>query len=140
MLQRMLDDRAASVQSVQDTGRQLAGSGEQLDKDLAHMQDRWQALQQQASERQAVLDTMVAAARDYNNALLPMLKWLDDAGKKVASVFSNIPTDPNAIVQRLADGRTLQDDVVTHKPQLDNVVLAADELQKHAVGKSFWCV
>lgn len=134
MLQHMLDDRAASVQSVQDTGRQVAGGGEQLEKDLGHMQDRWQALQQQASERQALLDTMIAAARDYNNILLPMLEWLDSAEKKLSSISSNMPTDPTAIAQLLTDSRTLHDDTIAHKHLLDDVIAAGNELLKNAIG------
>lgn len=140
MLQRMLDDRAPSVESVKTTGSQLVNNTgdkkekEQLEAELDRLAARWNKLQEHAAARQALLDSMIQSARDYHEKLIPFLEWLENTEKKLTS-SGNISTEPNVINQQLTNDRMLEGDIKVHKPDLDNVVLLGSELLKHATGK-----
>ena len=69
-LQRMLDDRAPSVDSVLDIGSNLIEQGDeqergQIEQELQELTNRWERLAESANERQEGLQRTLRAAQQF---------------------------------------------------------------------------
>ena len=88
---RMLDDRRASIESVQDIGDELTSQATEAEKQaieaqLTDLNSRWNMITHQAEERQAALDDTIQVARLYHEQRDPFLEWIDVSERVWAAV------------------------------------------------------
>lgn len=134
----MLDDRAATVESVKSIGADYAkitdkAEKQQIQAQLRDLTQRWEALVQSQADRQAALEAALDAAKIFTDRLIPFLEWLEPTEKKV-SAMENLEPDAEKISHLMEEQQAVNRDIAEHKPNLDDIVVSGSELLKHAKG------
>ena len=104
-MRRMLDDRAANVESVKAIGSKLTNrvdstDNRQLQDALVDLDLRWVKLTNAAGERWRSLEEMLDSARAFHEQVEPFVHWLELTEKKV-SALDNIGCDAVKIEQQI---------------------------------------
>ena len=138
-LMRMLDDRCPSIDSVQNIGNELTSQTADTDKQqvedqLSDLNARWNTIVHQADDRQTVLDDTIHMAKQYHEQRDPFLEWIDTS-ERIGSAVDPIGTEAPVIETQLDHQRAIMDDILQHKPDLDELILTGAELLKFCPGK-----
>lgn len=67
-------------------------------------------------------------ANSYQDKLLPLLDWLDNAERKVKDM-SHMPTDEDKMQQRIKDHDVLHKDILRKRPAFNDLIDAANNLR-----------
>ncbi|KAM4795882.1 microtubule-actin cross-linking factor 1 [Rhinophrynus dorsalis] len=119
LLQRLLDDRRATVEMIQAEGTRIAEGADPADKEkisrqLVILGDRWSSLLQKAQSRQKQLDDILVLAKQFHETTEPIFDWLSATEKKLAN-SEPIGTQTAKIQQQILRHKSLEDDVTVHK-------------------------
>ena len=134
----MLDDRAPSVKSVQDSGDTLqknleARERQAIQNQIAQLDKRWDELNSKAQDRSKTLEDIVEVAQTFQEIRDPLAAWLDQSEKKFASLE---PTamDADGIENIITSLEDLENDVKGKDDQIKTLASVGKELQNHCKG------
>ena len=91
LLQKMIEDRLPSVQSVKETGKQLlsgleGSEHERMSDEMKGLEKRWVSLTEEVKQRNVTLETMADLAKKFQEIHEPLAVWLDVANKKFTAL------------------------------------------------------
>lgn len=103
----MLLDRQNSMSSLCNLGREVgAGCDPQernrIEKQLHDLMHRFDRLTDNAERRTKDLEKAMMVAKQFQDKLNPLLRWLDDTEKTI-KVMELIPTDEEKIQERIRE-------------------------------------
>ncbi|KAM8975105.1 microtubule-actin cross-linking factor 1 [Pelodytes ibericus] len=119
LLQRLLDDRRATVEMIKAEGVRIAEGAEPSDREKISRQldilgERWSSLLQKAQSRQKQLDDILVLAKQFHETTEPIFDWLSATEKKLAN-SEPIGTQTGKIQQQIARHKSLDDDITVHE-------------------------
>ncbi|NWS28580.1 MACF1 factor, partial [Polioptila caerulea] len=131
LLQRLLDDRKATVEMIQAEGDRIAQAAEPADRDkivgqLQSLARRWEGLLGRAAARQKQLEDILVLAKQFHETTEPVSEWLSVTEKKLAN-SEPIGTQTAKIQQQISRHKALEEDIESH---------AADVSRALGVGQS----
>ncbi|XP_069731174.1 microtubule-actin cross-linking factor 1 isoform X21 [Phaenicophaeus curvirostris] len=131
LLQRLLDDRKATVEMIQAEGGRIAQSAEPADREkivgqLESLERRWAGLLGRAAGRQKQLEDILVLAKQFHETTEPVSDWLSVTEKKLAN-SEPIGTQTAKIQQQISRHKALEEEIESH---------AADVSQAVGVGQS----
>ncbi|KAM6314025.1 microtubule-actin cross-linking factor 1-like isoform 4-T5 [Podargus strigoides] len=131
LLQRLLDDRKATVEMIQAEGGRIAQSAEPADREkivgqLESLERRWAGLLGRAAGRQKQLEDILVLAKQFHETTEPVSDWLSVTEKKLAN-SEPIGTQTAKIQQQISRHKALEEEIESH---------AADVSRAVAVGQS----
>ncbi|CAG5121103.1 unnamed protein product, partial [Candidula unifasciata] len=138
LLQKMIDDRAASVAAVRDSSMwSQLGEAErhQVIHELESLSQRWTAVTDSVAQRTKLLEKLSDVARQYQDVQEPVLAWLEQADKKFASLEPKSP-DPGAIGQIIVELKHLQEEISTHESSVKELSVLGSQLQEFCRGET----
>uniref|UniRef100_A0ABM5ETF4 Microtubule-actin cross-linking factor 1 isoform X3 n=1 Tax=Pogona vitticeps TaxID=103695 RepID=A0ABM5ETF4_9SAUR len=115
LLQRLLDDRKATVEMIQAEGGRIAQSAEPADREkiiaqLDSLGSQWASLLGKAAARQNQLEEILALAKQFHETSEPIADWLSVTEKKLAN-SEPIGTQTAKIQQQIARHKALQEEI-----------------------------
>ncbi|XP_066838516.1 microtubule-actin cross-linking factor 1 isoform X18 [Anser cygnoides] len=131
LLQRLLDDRKATVEMIQAEGGRIAQSAEPADREkivcqLESLESRWAGLLRRAAARQKQLEDILVLAKQFHETTEPISDWLSVTEKKLAN-SEPIGTQTAKIQQQISRHKALEEEIESQ---------AADVAQAVGVGQS----
>eukprot|EP00062_Callorhinchus_milii_P022483 gi/632980302/ref/XP_007906959.1/ PREDICTED: microtubule-actin cross-linking factor 1 isoform X3 [Callorhinchus milii] len=126
LLQRLLDDRRATVQIIKAEGERIAESAEVAEKEkiqnqLQRLGKRWDALLSKAAARQNQLEDILVIAKQFHETVEPLNEWLTSRDKKLAN-SEPVGTQTAKIQQQITRHKALEDDITNHKENVQRAV------------------
>uniref|UniRef100_A0A8C3ER95 Microtubule actin crosslinking factor 1 n=1 Tax=Corvus moneduloides TaxID=1196302 RepID=A0A8C3ER95_CORMO len=118
LLQRLLDDRKATVEMIQAEGDRIAQSAEPADRDkivgqLESLARRWEGLLGRAAARQKQLEDILVLAKQFHETTEPVSDWLSVTEKKLAN-SEPIGTQTAKIQQQISRHKALEEEIESH--------------------------
>ncbi|OXB77782.1 UNVERIFIED_CONTAM: hypothetical protein H355_000537 [Colinus virginianus] len=115
LLQRLLDDRKATVEMIQAEGGRIAQSAEPADREkitgqLQSLESRWAALLRRAAGRQKQLEDILVLAKQFHETTEPVSDWLSVTEKKLAN-SEPIGTQTAKIQQQISRHKALEEEI-----------------------------
>ncbi|XP_035201680.1 microtubule-actin cross-linking factor 1 isoform X6 [Oxyura jamaicensis] len=131
LLQRLLDDRKATVEMIQAEGGRIAQSAEPADREkivcqLESLESRWAGLLCRAAARQKQLEDILVLAKQFHETTEPVSDWLSVTEKKLAN-SEPIGTQTAKIQQQISRHKALEEEIESQ---------ASDVAQAVRVGQS----
>ncbi|CAH2222204.1 microtubule-actin cross-linking factor 1 isoform X18 [Pelobates cultripes] len=139
LLQRLLDDRRATVEMIQAEGVRIADGAEPADQDKINRQleflgQRWFSLLQKAQSRQKQLDDILVLAKQFHETTEPIFDWLSATEKKLAN-SEPIGTQTSKIQQQIGRHKALSEEIINRKRNVDQAVKNGQALLKQTTGE-----
>uniref|UniRef100_A0A670ZXR1 Microtubule actin crosslinking factor 1 n=1 Tax=Pseudonaja textilis TaxID=8673 RepID=A0A670ZXR1_PSETE len=139
LLQRLLDDRKATVDMIQAEGDRIARSAEPADREkivgqLTSLGSHWASLLSKASARQSQLEEILVLAKQFHETSEPISEWLSVTEKKLAN-SEPIGTQTAKIQQQIARHKALNDEIVNRKKHVDQAMKNGQALLKQTTGE-----
>ncbi|XP_034269161.1 microtubule-actin cross-linking factor 1 isoform X20 [Pantherophis guttatus] len=139
LLQRLLDDRKATVEMIEAEGGRIARSAEPADREkivgqLNSLGSHWASLLSKASARQSQLEEILVLARQFHETSEPISEWLSVTEKKLAN-SEPIGTQTAKIQQQIARHKALNDEIVNRKKHVDQAIKNGQALLKQTTGE-----
>uniref|UniRef100_A0A8C7EAU4 Dystonin n=1 Tax=Nothoprocta perdicaria TaxID=30464 RepID=A0A8C7EAU4_NOTPE len=133
LLQRLLDDRKATVEVIKREGEKIAESAEPADKEkilkqLDLLDSRWDALLSKAETRKHQLEAISVVAEQFHEALEPLSEWLTATEKRLANA-EPVGTQTSKLQQQIAQHRALEDDILAHNESLQQAISIGHSLK-----------
>nr|XP_014343669.1 PREDICTED: microtubule-actin cross-linking factor 1 [Latimeria chalumnae] len=133
LLQRLLDDRKATVEIIRAEGGRIAQSAEPADqekicKQLQSLSERWDALLGKAAARQNQLEDILVLAKQFHEAIEPLTDWLTVTEKKLAN-SEPIGTQTTKIQQQITRHKALEEDIEKHSVGVEQAVSMGQSLE-----------
>ena len=127
-----------SVKSAQEIGADLINQAEegekrQVEAELKDLTDRWNSITQAADDRRNALETSLHLAKQFHDHMEPLLDWLDNTEKKLASL-DTVGIDAETIKKQVTEQDQIASDVREHRDDLDHVLLSGQDLLKQSSG------
>uniref|UniRef100_A0A674HI94 Microtubule actin crosslinking factor 1 n=1 Tax=Taeniopygia guttata TaxID=59729 RepID=A0A674HI94_TAEGU len=118
LLQRLLDDRKATVEMIQAEGDRIAQAAEPADRDkivgqLESLARRWEGLLGRAAARQKQLEDILVLAKQFHETTEPVSDWLSVTEKKLAN-SEPIGTQTAKIQQQISRHKALEEEIESH--------------------------
>uniref|UniRef100_A0A8C3PQY3 Microtubule actin crosslinking factor 1 n=1 Tax=Calidris pygmaea TaxID=425635 RepID=A0A8C3PQY3_9CHAR len=118
LLQRLLDDRKATVEMIQAEGGRIAQSAELADREkivgqLESLEQRWAGLLGRAAGRQKQLEDILVLAKQFHETTEPVSDWLSVTEKKLAN-SEPIGTQTAKIQQQISRHKALEEEIESH--------------------------
>uniref|UniRef100_A0A8D1QCP3 Microtubule-actin cross-linking factor 1 n=1 Tax=Sus scrofa TaxID=9823 RepID=A0A8D1QCP3_PIG len=131
LLQRLLDDRKATVDMLQAEGGRIAQSAELADREkitgqLESLESRWTGLLSKAAARQKQLEDILVLAKQFHETAEPISDFLSVTEKKLAN-SEPVGTQTAKIQQQIIRHKALEEEIDSH---------AADVHQAVKIGQS----
>ncbi|XP_053563262.1 microtubule-actin cross-linking factor 1 isoform X3 [Bombina bombina] len=122
LLQRLLDDRRATVEMIQAEGPRIAegaepGDREKINRQLEILEERWSSLLHKAQSRQQQLDGILVLAKQFHETTEPIFDWLSAIEKKLAN-SEPMGTQTSKIQQQIARHKCLEDDILVRETDM----------------------
>ncbi|XP_026529532.1 microtubule-actin cross-linking factor 1 isoform X7 [Notechis scutatus] len=126
LLQRLLDDRKATVDMIQAEGDRIARSAEPADREkivgqLTSLGSHWASLLSKASARQSQLEEILVLAKQFHETSEPISEWLSVTEKKLAN-SEPIGTQTAKIQQQIARHKALEEEIDSQATAATQVV------------------
>ncbi|XP_053942186.1 microtubule-actin cross-linking factor 1 isoform X21 [Cuculus canorus] len=126
LLQRLLDDRKATVEMIQAEGGRIAQSAEPTDREkivgqLESLERRWAALLGRAASRQKQLEDILVLAKQFHETTEPVSDWLSVTEKKLAN-SEPIGTQTTKIQQQISRHKALEEEIESHAADVSRAV------------------
>ncbi|KAJ8000014.1 hypothetical protein DPEC_G00200410 [Dallia pectoralis] len=125
LLQRLLDDRRATVQMIQAEGERIAATAETQDRDkiqkqLESLGERWSGLLEKASARQCQLEELQMLALQFHEAVEPLGEWLSATERRL-STAEPMGTQTSKISQQITKHKALLEAVSSRGAEVDHL-------------------
>nr|XP_029503400.1 microtubule-actin cross-linking factor 1, isoforms 1/2/3/5-like isoform X13 [Oncorhynchus nerka] len=139
LLQRLLDDRRATFQMIQGEGERIAGTAETQDRDkiqkqLESLGERWGELLEKARARQCQLEELQTLALQFHEAVEPLGEWLSATERRL-STAEPMGTQTSKITQQITKHKSLNEEIVSRKKQVDQAIKNGQALLKQTTGE-----
>ncbi|XP_068773805.1 microtubule-actin cross-linking factor 1 isoform X9 [Struthio camelus] len=139
LLQRLLDDRKATVEMIQAEGGRIAQSAEPADREkivcqLESLENRWAGLLSRAAGRQKQLEDILVLAKQFHETTEPISDWLSVTEKKLAN-SEPIGTQTAKIQQQISRHKALNEEIVNRKKNVDQAIRNGQALLKQTTGE-----
>ncbi|XP_039367201.1 microtubule-actin cross-linking factor 1 isoform X12 [Mauremys reevesii] len=139
LLQRLLDDRKATVEMIQAEGGRIAQSAEPTDREkivcqLESLENRWSGLLGRAAARQKQLEDILVLAKQFHETTEPISDWLSLTEKKLAN-SEPIGTQTVKIQQQITRHKALNEEIVNRKKNVDQAIKNGQALLKQTTGE-----
>ncbi|GAB0199408.1 microtubule-actin cross-linking factor 1 [Grus japonensis] len=126
LLQRLLDDRKATVEMIQAEGGRIAQSAEPVDREkivgqLESLERRWAGLLGRAVGRQKQLEDILVLAKQFHETTEPVSDWLSVTEKKLAN-SEPIGTQTAKIQQQISRHKALEEEIESHAADVSRAV------------------
>uniref|UniRef100_A0A8B9S833 Microtubule actin crosslinking factor 1 n=1 Tax=Apteryx owenii TaxID=8824 RepID=A0A8B9S833_APTOW len=126
LLQRLLDDRKATVEMIQAEGGRIAQSAEPADREkivcqLESLENRWAGLLSRAASRQKQLEDILVLAKQFHETTEPISDWLSVTEKKLAN-SEPIGTQTAKIQQQISRHKALEEEIESHAAEVNQAV------------------
>uniref|UniRef100_A0A8C8SUB6 Microtubule actin crosslinking factor 1 n=1 Tax=Pelusios castaneus TaxID=367368 RepID=A0A8C8SUB6_9SAUR len=126
LLQRLLDDRKATVEMIQAEGGRIAQSAEPTDREkivsqLGSLENRWTGLLGKAAARQKQLEDILVLAKQFHETTEPISDWLSLTEKKLAN-SEPIGTQTAKIQQQITRHKALKEDIESRATDVNQAV------------------
>uniref|UniRef100_A0A670ZFK0 Microtubule actin crosslinking factor 1 n=1 Tax=Pseudonaja textilis TaxID=8673 RepID=A0A670ZFK0_PSETE len=123
LLQRLLDDRKATVDMIQAEGDRIARSAEPADREkivgqLTSLGSHWASLLSKASSQ---LEEILVLAKQFHETSEPISEWLSVTEKKLAN-SEPIGTQTAKIQQQIARHKALEEEIDSQATAVTQVV------------------
>uniref|UniRef100_A0A671KP03 Dystonin n=1 Tax=Sinocyclocheilus anshuiensis TaxID=1608454 RepID=A0A671KP03_9TELE len=138
LLQRLLDDRRATVELIKTEGRKVTDLADTVDKEkiareIECLGQRWDALLKKAENRQKQLENILVVAQQFHETLVPLTEWLTATEKRLAN-SEPIGTQTSKIEEQISQHKALHEDIELRKQNIEQAVLNGLELLKQTTG------
>uniref|UniRef100_A0A7M4FD60 Microtubule actin crosslinking factor 1 n=1 Tax=Crocodylus porosus TaxID=8502 RepID=A0A7M4FD60_CROPO len=132
LLQRLLDDRKATVEMIQAEGGRIAQSAEPADREkivcqLESLENRWAGLLSKAAARQKQLEDILVLAKQFHETTEPISDWLSVTEKKLAN-SEPIGTQTAKIQQQITRHKALEEEIESRAPEVKQAVSIGQSL------------
>nr|XP_032645496.1 microtubule-actin cross-linking factor 1 isoform X5 [Chelonoidis abingdonii] len=132
LLQRLLDDRKATVEMIQAEGGRIAQSAEPMDREkivcqLESLENRWAGLLGRAAARQKQLEDILVLAKQFHETTEPISDWLSLTEKKLAN-SEPIGTQTVKIQQQITRHKALAEDIESRATDVNQAVSLGQSL------------
>uniref|UniRef100_A0A8C3SSL3 Microtubule actin crosslinking factor 1 n=1 Tax=Chelydra serpentina TaxID=8475 RepID=A0A8C3SSL3_CHESE len=132
LLQRLLDDRKATVEMIQAEGGRIAQSAEPTDREkivcqLESLGNRWAGLLGKAAARQKQLEDILVLAKQFHETTEPISDWLSLTEKKLAN-SEPIGTQTAKIQQQITRHKALEEDIESRATDVNQAVSLGQSL------------
>uniref|UniRef100_A0A672MIY4 Dystonin n=1 Tax=Sinocyclocheilus grahami TaxID=75366 RepID=A0A672MIY4_SINGR len=116
LLQRLLDDRRATVELIKMEGRKVTDLADTVDKEkiareIECLGQRWDALLKKAENRQKQLENILVVAQQFHETLVPLTEWLTATEKRLAN-SEPIGTQTSKIEEQISQHKALEEEVL----------------------------
>ncbi|XP_062995874.1 microtubule-actin cross-linking factor 1 isoform X2 [Elgaria multicarinata webbii] len=132
LLQRLLDDRKATVEMIQAEGGRIAQSAEPVDQEkivgqLDSLGNHWAGLLGKATARQIQLEEILVLAKQFHETSEPISDWLSVTEKKLAN-SEPIGTQTAKIQQQIARHKALAEEIEGRAAAVSQAVIIGQSL------------
>uniref|UniRef100_A0A8I5R5K5 Microtubule actin crosslinking factor 1 n=1 Tax=Papio anubis TaxID=9555 RepID=A0A8I5R5K5_PAPAN len=132
LLQRLLDDRKATVDMLQAEGGRIAQSAELADREkitgqLKSLESRWTELLSKAAARQKQLEDILVLAKQFHETAEPISDFLSVTEKKLAN-SEPVGTQTAKIQQQIIRHKALEEDIENHATDVHQAVKIGQSL------------
>ncbi|XP_061870326.1 microtubule-actin cross-linking factor 1 isoform X9 [Colius striatus] len=132
LLQRLLDDRKATVEMIQAEGGRIAQAAEPMDQDkivaqLESLGGRWAGLLGRAAGRQKQLEDILVLAKQFHETTEPVSDWLSVTEKKLSS-SEPIGTQTAKIQQQISRHKALEEEIESHSAAVSRALAVGQSL------------
>ncbi|XP_019367899.1 PREDICTED: microtubule-actin cross-linking factor 1 isoform X15 [Gavialis gangeticus] len=132
LLQRLLDDRKATVEMIQAEGGRIAQSAEPADREkivcqLESLANRWAGLLSKAAARQKQLEDILVLAKQFHETTEPISDWLSVTEKKLAN-SEPTGTQTAKIQQQITRHKALEEEIESRAPEVKQAVSVGQSL------------
>ncbi|XP_058462224.1 dystonin isoform X35 [Malaya genurostris] len=133
-LTKMLMDRQNSMSSLFQLGQEVAAGCEPsekaaIERQLKELMGRFDALTDAAQTRTLDLEQAMHVAKQFQDQLNPLTKWLDGAERAVKAM-ELVPTDEEKIQQRIIEHERLHDEILSKQPDFSELADIAGQLME----------
>ncbi|XP_055591384.1 dystonin isoform X13 [Uranotaenia lowii] len=133
-LTKMLMDRQNSMSSLFQLGQEVAAGCDAsekaaIERQLKELMGRFDALTDAAQTRTLDLEQAMHVAKQFQDQLIPLTKWLDGAERAVKAM-ELVPTDEEKIQQRIHEHERLHDEILSKQPDFRELADIAGQLMK----------
>ncbi|XP_059374124.1 dystonin-like isoform X2 [Carassius carassius] len=116
LLQRLLDDRRATVELIKTEGRKVTDLADTVDKEkiareIECLGQRWDTLLKKAENRQKQLENILVVAQQFHETLVPLMEWLAATEKRLAN-SEPIGTQTSKIEEQISQHKALEEEVL----------------------------
>uniref|UniRef100_A0A8B7UIR3 Microtubule-actin cross-linking factor 1 n=1 Tax=Castor canadensis TaxID=51338 RepID=A0A8B7UIR3_CASCN len=132
LLQRLLDDRRATVDMLQAEGGRIAQSAELADREkitgqLESLESRWTELLSKAAARQKQLEDILVLAKQFHETTEPISDFLSVTEKKLAN-SEPVGTQTAKIQQQIIRHKALKEEIENHGTDVHQAVKIGQSL------------
>ncbi|XP_034747885.1 microtubule-actin cross-linking factor 1 isoform X11 [Etheostoma cragini] len=125
LLQRLLDDRRATVEMISAEGERIAATADTQDREKIQTQlqclaERWTDLLDKASGRQRQLEELQVLALQFHEAVEPLGEWLSATERRLSSA-EPMGTQTAKITQQIVKHKAVQEDVSSREAEVDHL-------------------
>uniref|UniRef100_A0A9J7Z2G7 Dystonin n=1 Tax=Cyprinus carpio carpio TaxID=630221 RepID=A0A9J7Z2G7_CYPCA len=116
LLQRLLDDRRATVELIKMEGRKVTDLADAVDKEkiareIECLGQRWDDLLKKAENRQKQLENILVVAQQFHETLEPLTEWLTATEKRLAN-SEPIGTQTSKLEEQISQHKALEEEVL----------------------------
>ncbi|XP_016332640.1 dystonin isoform X1 [Sinocyclocheilus anshuiensis] len=116
LLQRLLDDRRATVELIKTEGRKVTDLADTVDKEkiareIECLGKRWDDLLKKAENRQKQLENILVVAQQFHETLVPLTEWLTATEKRLAN-SEPIGTQTSKLEEQISQHKALEEEVL----------------------------
>ncbi|XP_052427650.1 dystonin [Carassius gibelio] len=116
LLQRLLDDRRATVELIKTEGRKVTNLADHFDKEkiareIECLGQRWDDLLKKADNRQKQLENILVVAQQFHETLEPWTEWLTATEKRLAN-SEPIGTQTSKLEEQISQHKALEEEVL----------------------------
>uniref|UniRef100_A0A673MBT5 Dystonin n=1 Tax=Sinocyclocheilus rhinocerous TaxID=307959 RepID=A0A673MBT5_9TELE len=138
LLQRLLDDRRATVELIKTEGRKVTDLADTVDKEKIAREteclgQRWEDLLKKAENRQKQLENILVVAQQFHETLVPLAEWLTATEKRLAN-SELIGTQTSKLEEQISQHKALHEDIELRKQNIEQAILNGLELLKQTTG------
>merc|ERR1719188_370871 len=131
---KLLNDRNKAIESLIKTGREIAASADpserrKIESDISNLENRYADLNKKCADRMNLLEEAMQMAKEYQDKLGPLEKWLDKTEKRVKEM-EVVPTEEDQIQRRINEHDKLHDEIIGKQPSFDDVADIATALMQ----------
>ncbi|XP_031818078.1 microtubule-actin cross-linking factor 1 isoform X23 [Sarcophilus harrisii] len=132
LLQRLLDDRKATVDMLQAEGERIAQSAELTDREkimsqLESLERRWTELLNRAAARQKQLEDILVLAKQFHETAEPVSDFLSVTEKKLAN-SEPVGTQTAKIQQQIVRHKALEEEIESREADVQQAVRVGQSL------------
>uniref|UniRef100_A0A8C2B6A3 Dystonin n=1 Tax=Cyprinus carpio TaxID=7962 RepID=A0A8C2B6A3_CYPCA len=144
LLQRLLDDRRATVELIKTEGRKVTDLADAVDKEkiareIECLGQRWDDLLKKAENRQKQLENILVVAQQFHETLEPLTEWLTATEKRLAN-SEPIGTQTSKLEEQISQHKALHEDIELRKQNIEQAILNGLELLKQTTGDEVFVI